>query len=102
MVTKAGVPAHKILMGVSTYGRSFKMAQAGCDGPMCTFLGDRLNSQAKPGRCTGTGGYLANAEIFEQISKGVTRQWTDTATRANYLVYEGKDYPTRALQVLLR
>lgn len=89
MITKAGVPANKVLMGVATYGRSFKMAQAGCDGPNCLFLGDRDNSQAKKGRCTDTAGYLANAEIFEQIDKGYTRRWADSSTRANYLVYEG-------------
>ncbi|KAF5009147.1 hypothetical protein FDECE_4591 [Fusarium decemcellulare] len=92
MITKAGVPASKILMGVSTYGRSFKMAQAGCDGPECSFLGDRLESPAKPGRCTDTGGYLSNAEIFEQIDKGYTRKWSDIETRSNYLVYDGTEW----------
>ena len=67
-VTKAGVPSNKIYVGESSYGRSFKMAKAGCSGPMCTFLGDRLNSQAKKGRCTGTSGYISNAEIEEIIA----------------------------------
>lgn len=93
MITKAGVPARKVLMGVSSYGRSFKMAQAGCWGPSCTFVGDRLSPAAKPGRCTDERGYLANAEIFEEINNGrVTQMWTDAATKANYLVYEGTEW----------
>lgn len=90
MVTKAGVPAHKILMGVATYGRSFKMTQPGCWGEMCTFIGGE--SPAKKGRCTDTGGYLSNAEIFEIAASEsrVTLKWTDTKTRANYLVYDSK------------
>lgn len=54
VVTKAGVPSYKIFVGESSYGRSFKMAKAGCDAPMCTFTGDRLNSDAMPGACTDT------------------------------------------------
>lgn len=92
MITKAGVPAHKVLLGVATYGRSFKMAQEGCDGPTCLFLGDRDNSPAKKGRCTDTAGYLANAEIFEQRDKGVTRRWTDATARSSYIVYEGTEW----------
>ncbi|PKX90534.1 uncharacterized protein P174DRAFT_453491 [Aspergillus novofumigatus IBT 16806] len=42
MITKAGVPTNKIIVGESSYGRTFKMSQAGCTGPMCTFEGDRL------------------------------------------------------------
>ncbi|KAM7214753.1 hypothetical protein V8F06_009825 [Rhypophila decipiens] len=68
MITKAGVPGNKIVVGVTSYGRSFNMAQSGCWGPGCTFTGDRLTSHATPGRCTGQGGYLADAEILEIIN----------------------------------
>ncbi|KAM0329996.1 hypothetical protein ACHAQA_004165 [Verticillium albo-atrum] len=70
MVTKAGVSAHKIFVGESSYGRSFRMAKPGCWGPMCDFTGSRTESNADPGRCTKTGGYLANAEINEIIKRG--------------------------------
>ncbi|EWZ84453.1 hypothetical protein FOWG_12248 [Fusarium oxysporum f. sp. lycopersici MN25] len=39
MVTKAGVEARKFVVGVSSYGRSFKMSSARCKGLMCTFTG---------------------------------------------------------------
>jgi hypothetical protein len=44
------------------------MAQAGCYGPDYTFNGDRLNSNTKKGRCTGTAGYIADAEIAEMLA----------------------------------
>lgn len=36
LMTKAGVPANKIVVGVTSYGRSFKMSDPTCRGPMCT------------------------------------------------------------------
>ncbi|KAF1994464.1 glycoside hydrolase family 18 protein [Amniculicola lignicola CBS 123094] len=67
MMTKAGVPSHKVVMGVSSYGRSFKMTDATCRGPLCTFEGARNESPAKKGKCTDTGGYISNFEINEVI-----------------------------------
>jgi chitinase len=61
MITKAGVPSNKIAVGVTSYGRSFQMTTPGCTGPMCTYTGG--DSGAYPGPCTGTAGYIANAEI---------------------------------------
>lgn len=91
MITKAGVPPGKIYVGESSYGRSFRLAQAGCTGPMCTFLGDRKTSPARPGRCTGTGGYLANAEIDEIVLLGGddARAWHDGASNSDMLLYGG-------------
>ncbi|KAK3896844.1 killer toxin subunits alpha/beta, partial [Staphylotrichum tortipilum] len=91
MLTKAGVPPSKIFVGESSYGRSFKLAQAGCEGPMCTFLGGRTSSQAAPGRCTGTGGYLANAEIDEiiDIYPDDAKSWHDGDTNSDMLLYGG-------------
>lgn len=61
MVTKAGVPSNKVAVGVSSYGRSFQMTTPGCTGPMCTYTGGGSGAYAGP--CTGTSGYIANAEI---------------------------------------
>lgn len=90
IVTKAGVPTYKIYVGESSYGRSFKMSEAGCTDPECTFLGDRSTSPAAPGRCTATGGYISNAEIYDIINFGnVNQQWHDNSD-SDVIVYDGK------------
>lgn len=90
-VTKAGVPSWKIYVGESSYGRSFKMSKAGCDGAMCTFEGDRYNSEAAPGICTGTPGYISNAEIDRIESlRGDVKTWHDGASNSDMMVYDGK------------
>jgi chitinase len=74
MITKAGVPTSKLAVGVTSYGRSFQMTTPGCSGPMCTYTGGE--SGAYPGPCTGTAGYIANAEI-NAILDG-TGTWKDS------------------------
>ncbi|KAK4032856.1 killer toxin subunits alpha/beta [Parachaetomium inaequale] len=101
MITKAGVPGRKIAIGVTSYGRSFQMAQPGCWGPSCTFTGDREHSYATPGRCTGTAGYVADAEIAEIISGGsslqarssrVVASFVDTGSHSDILVYDNNQW----------
>jgi GH18 family chitinase len=67
MITKAGVPRSKVLVGMGSYGRSFKMSTPGCTGPECTFTGPA--SGATPGRCTGEPGYISNFEIQSLIEE---------------------------------
>lgn len=66
MITKAGVPNNKIFGGVASYGRSFGMADPSCYGPTCKFTGPE--SGVRPGECTQTAGYIANAEIGEWLA----------------------------------
>ncbi|KAI1772844.1 carbohydrate-binding module family 24 protein [Hypoxylon cercidicola] len=91
LITKAGVPNNKIFVGESSYGRSFHMAVDGCWGPMCDFTGTRTESDAQPGRCTKTGGYIANAEINELIRTGAVQQLHDGDSNTDVLLYNG-DY----------
>lgn len=70
MITKAGVPLHKITVGVTSYGRSFKATEPGCTGPMCRYLGEA--SQAAPGRCTNEPGYVSNAEMNDIMKGGAS------------------------------
>ncbi|KAL2830488.1 hypothetical protein BDW59DRAFT_177834 [Aspergillus cavernicola] len=90
MITKAGAPSNKVIVGVSSYGRSFKMTSADCTGPECTYVGSE--SDATPGRCTQTNGYIANAEINEIIATNPNAQtWLDD-TDSNILVYNDTDW----------
>jgi hypothetical protein len=68
MITKAGVPSTKVIVGVTSYGRAFKMKDPNCRGPMCEYTGTANVSIALPGPCTGTKGYISNAEINEYIN----------------------------------
>ena len=97
MIIKAGVPGNKVVVGLTSYGRSFQMTEVGCWGPDCKFTGDRVTSNATPGRYTDTGGYIADAEINEIISGGangkrensrVTKQFLDTSSNSDVLVYD--------------
>ncbi|PLB51186.1 glycoside hydrolase [Aspergillus steynii IBT 23096] len=91
MITKAGMPTNKVVMGVTRYGRSFKMAKAGCTGPMCTFVGPE--SAAAKGRCTNTAGYIANAEIEEIIKENPTAKTSfDKDSESNILVYNQTEW----------
>jgi GH18 family chitinase len=70
MLTKAGVPSSQIVVGVTSYGRSFQMTTPGCYGPDCTYT----SAGGAPGKCTATSGYLANAEINQIISTDSSAQ----------------------------
>ncbi|KAL8301705.1 hypothetical protein RB593_000487 [Gaeumannomyces tritici] len=83
----------------SSYGRSFKLAQAGCDGPMCPYLGTKNESPAVPGRCTDTAGYISNAEIDEIIMGASTsagaqqvKVWHNGAPNSDMAVYNGDEW----------
>ncbi|KAF2828939.1 hypothetical protein CC86DRAFT_317913 [Ophiobolus disseminans] len=93
MMTKAGVPSHKVVMGVSSYGRSFKMTDATCRGPLCTFEGARNRSPAKKGKCTDMGGYISNFEINEIIKQGgAVKKWYDKDSDSDYVFYDGVEW----------
>ncbi|OCK75262.1 glycoside hydrolase family 18 protein [Lepidopterella palustris CBS 459.81] len=86
MITKAGASSNKVIVGVTSYGRSFQMTNSGCTGPMCTYTGPL--SGATPGICTQTAGYISNAEINDIIARnGNIQQFKDIKSDSNILVY---------------
>ncbi|KXJ89900.1 glycoside hydrolase superfamily [Microdochium bolleyi] len=94
MITRAGVQANKVIVGITSYGRSFKMANPSCWGPLCKYLGDRNNSPAQPGKCTNTGGYLANGEIDAIIKSKSTpfREIYDKESDSDIFIYNNVEW----------
>jgi GH18 family chitinase len=90
MITKAGVPSNKVIVGVSSYGRSFRLQDGGCTGVTCLFTGSPTHSDAYKGRGTNTSGYIANAELAEIKAGGkysTVNHWYDQASDSNIMVY---------------
>ncbi|KAI0467015.1 hypothetical protein F4859DRAFT_518632 [Xylaria cf. heliscus] len=90
LITKAGVPSNKVVVGVTSYGRSFQMSTPGCTTELCTFTGTAAKSNAEPGICTGTAGFLGDAEIdgILQDASRVTQHYVDAASDTDILVYD--------------
>src|SRR5262245_38778491 len=89
MITKAGVPSSKLIVGVTSYGRSFQMADPQCWDPQCFFTGgpEEGGSGASKGRCTDTAGYISNAELREKEADGA-RVWFDDSSDSNMMIYD--------------
>ncbi|PGH08766.1 hypothetical protein AJ79_05865 [Helicocarpus griseus UAMH5409] len=91
MITKAGVPANKVLIGITSYGRSFRMSDPTCADPKCTFTGTRNSSNAHRGRCTGTSGYISNFELKEIIAGergySLVNSYRDANSDSDILIY---------------
>lgn len=87
MLTKAGVPSNKILLGLASYSRSLRMSKHDCTRPMCTYTGSNTKSNAYKGRCTNTAGYISHTEIREitviVTSPTSSSSWT-TPPRVTY------------------
>lgn len=104
MITKAGVPSGKVVVGVTSYGRSFGMTDSSCYTPECTFGGGAAGSTATPGPCTDTAGYLADAELSDIMDgtnstsneKRGFRRDTTLSSRVNQYYYD-KDSDSQIL-----
>lgn len=91
MITKAGVDANKIVVGVSSYARSFKMTTAGCWTPECTYTGP--DSGALAGICTDTAGILANYEIELILAENPTAvQYWDEDSFSSIMIYNETEW----------
>jgi GH18 family chitinase len=90
-ITKAGAASNKVVVGVSSYGRSFAMADAGCYGPSCLFTGTAIQSNAEVGPCTGTAGYISDAEVNDIITNNASRvnqNYIDSTSNSRIVVYD--------------
>lgn len=95
MITKAGVPASKVVVGIASYGRSFGMEDTSCTGPECFFTGP--DSTATPGDCTDTAGYISLAELEQynsststggSLSRRAVTTWYDDDSDSDLMVYD--------------
>jgi GH18 family chitinase len=91
LITKAGVDSGKVVVGVSSYRRSFRMADGDCDSPLCKFTRSRLHSNADKAECTNTASYISNAEINQLLkhnSSRVNKHYIDTHSNSNIMIYD--------------
>jgi hypothetical protein len=76
------------------------MADASCHTPDCLFTGSATASDATPGPCTATGGYISDAEIYDIINgnasplgkRAVTQNYLDPVSNSRIVVYDDNQW----------
>src|ERR1700761_5132405 len=70
------------------------MADANCHTEGCLFTGTNSQSNAVAGPCTGTAGYMADAEIKDIMnnSSRVVQNYLDEGSNTNVLVYDNDQW----------
>jgi GH18 family chitinase len=93
-ITKAGVPSNQVVVGVTSYGRSFAMADPACWTEECLFTGTNTQSDATEGPCTGTAGYISDAEIYDILNtpSRISQSYVDIGSDSNVLVYDNNQW----------
>ena len=86
LITHAGVPSNKVLLGLAKYGRSFQQVDPSCYGPSCKFTGP--DSGATPGKCTKTAGYIGLGEIKQIKKEDIRKSYVDAGSQ---IMTYGKD-----------
>lgn len=87
MITKAGVQSEKVMFGISSYGRQFKMTDPGCSGLKCTYEGP--DAKGTKGRCTNEPAYISNAEIAEIVATNPSAKVVNSGGFSKFLTYSG-------------
>ncbi|KAJ5715533.1 glycoside hydrolase [Penicillium malachiteum] len=82
MLTKSGIGTSQIMVGVSSYGRSFEMSEAGCYNSNCTWT-----AAGEAGECTETVGYISNAEINQILLTNTNSNLYSDGNVTNFIVY---------------
>jgi chitinase len=86
ILTKAGVGASQIVVGVTSYGRSFEMTTEGCYDANC-----RWDAAGRAGECTDTAGYISHAEMSQILSESSdSKVYTTNVT--DILVYNSTQW----------
>ena len=78
-----GTPKEKLVLGLGTYGRSFRITNG--NNP-----GDSAAGGASAGVYTRESGFLAYYEICQKISQGWTKKW-DNEAKVPY-AYSGNEW----------
>lgn len=86
-ITKAGVPADKVTVGVSSYGKQFKVTDPNCTSKNCTYLGPE--AKGTPGRCTNVPDYISSAEIKEILRMNPSARAHTVDGASKYMTYDG-------------
>jgi hypothetical protein len=70
------------------------MTDKTCTDPMCTYTGSFNHSDAEAGHCTGTSGYIPNAELAEikensrlNIEGFDAKWWYDKSTDSDIMTF---------------
>lgn len=90
MITRAGVPSAKIVVALTSYGRSFKLADPSCTGPSCRTKGkrDEASLHSTRGLCTNIAGYIGNAEVVAIAQSSGNKFWYDKESDTQMVTYD--------------